>query len=92
MEHILTAALNELKEELDEKVDATTEPSRFMRLMHLKYKCFLIFLLTLAIVLLIVYLTVTAILHDAEMGVIMTEMFEHYKQLRSYNVSNVTAG
>ena len=92
MEHILTAALSELKEELDEKVDATTEPSRFMRLMHLKYKCFVIFFLALIATMLVVYLTVKEVLHDAEMGVIMTEMFEHYKQLRNYNVSNVTAG
>lgn len=76
MEHIVSAAMTELREELGETVNATTEPSRFIRLMHLKYKCFIIFLLAFIAGFSLFYITVKEILRDEEAGKIMTQTFE----------------
>ena len=76
MEQIVNAAISELKEELSETVDVTKEPSRFIRLMHLKYKCFILLLLALLCSMLIGYVTIQEILRDEEMGVIMTKLFD----------------
>jgi hypothetical protein len=79
MEQIVTATISELKEELFENIDVATEPSRLMRLMHLKYKCFVIFILAFIAALLIVYTIVKEILRDEEMSVLMTQMLQaHY--------------
>lgn len=76
MEHIVSSAMNELREELNEPVNATTEPSRFLRLMHLKYKCFIIFLLGFIAALTVFYITVKEVLRDDDAGKIMTQTFE----------------
>ena len=76
MEHIAGSVISELKEELTENVTAATEPSRFMRLMHLKYKCFVVFFLTFIAMLTVFYVTVKEILRDDEVGKIMTQTFE----------------
>jgi large-conductance mechanosensitive channel len=89
IEQIVTATMGELREELNEKIDANIEPSRFMRLMHLKYKCFVIFILAFIAISLIVYITIKEVLRDEEMGVIMTTMFEHFKELHFPNVTLV---
>jgi hypothetical protein len=78
MESIVNLALNELKEELDEEVNATTEPSRLMRFFHLKYKCFIVFFLAIVAMLAVVYMTVKEILNDDEAAVLMTKLFEVY--------------
>lgn len=78
MEQIVNAAITELKEELDENIDATTEPSRFVRLMHLKYKCCVIFFLAVIAVMLIIYITIKEVLKDEETGIIVKMMLENY--------------
>ena len=80
MEQIVSAAVNELKEELTETVNATTEPSRFVRLMHLKYKCCVIFFLAIISSMLIGYITIKEVLRDEEAGVLMTQMFDLIRQ------------
>jgi selenophosphate synthase len=80
MEHIVNAAINELKEELDEDVTAATEPSRFIRLMHLKYKCFVIFLLAFLATLTLVYITIKEVLKDEEAGQLMEQMFKMFSK------------
>ena len=76
MERILNVALTELKEELDEPVTAANEPSRLMRLVHLKYKCFIVFVLGSLAALSLVYLTMKDVLQDEELGKIMSQTFD----------------
>jgi hypothetical protein len=80
MEHIVTAASNVLKEELDEKIDATTEPSRFMRFMHIKYKCVIIIVLGMLAAMSLLYLMMKDVLRDEEMGKIMTQSFDLFQR------------
>ena len=76
MEQIVSSVITELREELDAPVTASTEPSRFMRLMHLKYKCFVIFFLGFIALLTVFYITIKEILRDEEAGRIMTQTFD----------------
>lgn len=81
------AAIEELREEISETVDATKEPSRFVRLMHLKYKCFVIFFLAVIAALLIVYITIKEILDDDEAGTIINKLFDRVSAVYFPNVT-----
>ena len=76
MEHIVGTIVNELKEELDEEVTVASEPSRFLRFIHMKFKCCIIALLSLIAMLLTFFLSLKELLRDEEAGRIMTKTFE----------------
>jgi hypothetical protein len=76
METIVSAAMEELREEISEPIDADKEPSRLIRLMHLKYKCCVIFFLAVIAALLIVYITIKEILDDDQAGTILNKVFD----------------
>lgn len=89
MEQIVHAAITEIKEELDDNIDATTEPSRFVRLMHLKYKCCVIFLLALIAIMLILFVTIKEVLRDEEIAKLGQMFAEHYFLNSSLTVNKV---
>ena len=76
MEQIISATVGELTEELTEDVDATKEPSRLVRIMHLKYKCFVIFFLAVIASLLVVYIILREILQDDDASLVVNKVFE----------------
>jgi t-SNARE complex subunit (syntaxin) len=83
MDRIISAAIEEVREQISEPVDATKEPSRLIRLMHIKYKCFVIFLLAIIAIMTIVYITIKEVLDDEE----TTEII---KQVLNYRNGNDT--
>ena len=74
MEQIATLAVGELREELNE--DVSKEPSRLVRIIHLKYKCFVILVLTVLVSLLICYTALKDVLRDQKAGLIIMETFQ----------------
>ena len=74
MEQIATLAVSELKEELNE--DVSKEPSRLVRIVHLKYKCFVVFVLSVLLSLLIFYTALKDVLRDQQAGLVMLETFK----------------
>lgn len=76
MEQIVSTAINELKDELTETVDATKEPSRLVRIIHLKYKCFVVFFLSCIAVLLVMYISLKEVLQDDDATFVVNKVFE----------------
>ena len=62
-------AVQELKDEINEDVSA--EPSRLIRILQLKYKCFIVFVLAFVVTLLMCYTVLKDVLEDEQAGTIM---------------------
>lgn len=89
MEQLIGAALNEVKEELDaDTPDTLKDASPWYRFLQLKYKCFIVMVLTFLSTLMICYTTVKEILRDEEAGKIMTKVVEHFTKIYFPNVTS----
>ena len=56
-------------------MNTVREPSRLVRIVQLKYKCFIIFVLGFVVSLFMLYTTLTEIMRDEDASKIMTQTF-----------------
>jgi hypothetical protein len=67
-------AVSGLQDELQK--DVVQDSSRFVRIVHLKYRCFVILVLSIIVSLLVFYTALKEVLRDQQAGLLMMRTFQ----------------
>ena len=73
---IAELVVNKIGDELGKNVNASEEPSRLIRVLHLKYKCFIAILSALVILAVLAYFAFKIYMQDVELGKIKLERMQ----------------